>query len=334
MSRAWLAPLGGVYGLAASARAALYRCRVFPQARLASPVVSVGNLSVGGSGKTPVVARIAGLLRDAGQPVAILSRGYRGSFRGESLIVGDGSALLASAAEAGDEPVMLARSLPGVVVAVGTHRDRVGRAVLARFGPRVLLLDDGFQHLRLARDLDLLCADTADFADRPLPAGRLREFPKAARRADLVLLSGADDRALSRCAQRLGEARCLRVSRIPGGFWSLQGESRPAPLRPFLVAAIARPERFRADVETLVPSLAGAAFFRDHHAFTVGEVAALEKSAHPLGADAMVITAKDAVRFPAGAPAMPVLVLRMEVQIEPEARLLERLLASIEGRAA
>ncbi|HLA79042.1 MAG TPA: tetraacyldisaccharide 4'-kinase [Vicinamibacteria bacterium] len=334
MSRAWLAPLGGLYGLGAAARVALYRRRLLSQAHLPSPVISVGNLSVGGSGKTPVVARIAELLQDAGQPVAILSRGYRGSFRGESLIVGDGSQVLAGAAEAGDEPVMLARSLPGVVVAVGRRRDLVGKAVLQRFGPRVLVLDDGFQHLRLARDLDILCLDAADLSDRPLPAGRLREFPRAAWRADLILLSGADDRRRARCAQRLGEGRCLPIRRIPRGFFGLDGESRPAPLRPFLVAAIARPERFRADVDTLVPSLAGSAFFRDHHPFTVAEVAELDRRARSLGADALVTTAKDAVRFPSAASALPVLVLRTEARAEPEERLWERLLAAIGRRAA
>src|SRR5207245_11240387 len=139
--------------------------------RLASPVISIGNLAVGGRGKTPLVELAAGWLRDAGRPVAILSRGYGGSFRGEALVVSDGERVLAGAAAAGDEPVMLARALPGVVVAVGRDRGRLGRIVESRFGPRVCLLDDGFQHLRLARDLDVVCVEAEDLADRPLPAG-------------------------------------------------------------------------------------------------------------------------------------------------------------------
>ena len=329
MRRAWLAPLGGVYGLAAAARVALYRKGLFATIRLEAPVVSVGNLSVGGSGKTPVVARIAELLRDAGQPVAILSRGYRGSFRGDWLLVSDGHAVLASVGEAGDEPVMLARSLPGVVVAVGPRRDQVGRAVLERFRSRALVLDDGFQHLRLARDLDVLCLDASDLGDRPLPAGRLREFPRAAGRADLVLLSGADDDQVAACAQRMGESRCLRLSRVPQGFFGLQGERQPAPLCPFLVAAVARPQRFRTDLDRLVPRVAGQAFFRDHHPFTAEEVRELGTRAGRLGADALVITAKDAVRFPAQASELPVLVLRIAARIEPEERFREQLLAVI-----
>ena len=141
--------LGAPFATAAALRVAAYRWGLLPQARLAGPVVSVGNLSLGGSGKTPIVRRVAELLSAAGKPVAILSRGYRGSFRGAALLVSDGSSVLATSEQAGDEPVMLARSLPGVVVAVGPRRDVVGRRVEERFGPRTHVLDDGFQHLSL-----------------------------------------------------------------------------------------------------------------------------------------------------------------------------------------
>src|SRR5262249_56083068 len=138
-----------------------------------------------------VVAGRGSVRRDEGLPVAVLSRGYGGRFRGEALVVGDGSTVLASADEAGDEPVMLARALPGVVVAVGRRRHAVGRAVEARFGRRVHVLDDGFQHLRLARDLDLVCLDVHDPADRPLPAGPPRARPAALARAARLPLTRA-----------------------------------------------------------------------------------------------------------------------------------------------
>ena len=159
--RAWLAPLGAVFGGATTLRAALYRRGVLADTRLGSPVISIGNLAMGGRGKTPLVELTATLLRDAGRPVAVLSRGHGGDFRGDVLVVGDGTRVLAEAAQAGDEPVMLARALPGVVVAVGRDRARAGRAVEAAMGPRVFVLDDGFQHLRLARDLDIVCVDAA-----------------------------------------------------------------------------------------------------------------------------------------------------------------------------
>ena len=320
---ALLAPLGALYGAGAAARAAAYRRGWVGRARLAGPVISVGNLSVGGSGKTPVVARLAEMLRDAGRPVAVLSRGYRGSFGGECLVVGDGRSVLADAAEAGDEPVMLARSLPGVVVAVGRKRDRVGRAVEARFGPRVHLLDDGFQHLRLFRDLDVVCVAARDLADRPLPAGRLRETPAALARADLILLD-ADDAAVAALAARHPQ-RVLRLRRSVMGFFGLDGGERPAPARPFLLSGIARPERFHCDVTPRVGHVAGTVAFPDHHAYSGEDMAGVEARARAAGADALVTTAKDAVRLPPSS--LPVLVLRVASVVDDEERLRERVLA-------
>lgn len=322
MTGALLAPLGALYGAAAAARATAYRRGWLPQARLAGPVISVGNLSVGGSGKTPVVALVAGMLREAGHPMAVLSRGYGGSFRGDCLVVSDGQKVFADASAAGDEPVMLARSLPGIVVAVGRRRDRVGHAVEARFGPRVHVLDDGFQHLRLGRDLDLVCASARDILDRPLPAGRLRESPSALARADLILLD-ADDAALHRLAAAHG-GRVLRLRRRVLGFFGPDGAERPAPARPFLLSGIARPERFHSDVTPRVVHVAGTAAFGDHHAFTPQELAGVESRARQAGADAVVTTAKDAVRLPPGS--LPLLVLRIAAEVDDEARLRDRVL--------
>ena len=328
--------LGRAFGALASLRVAAYRRGLLPRVRLAGPVVSVGNLGVGGSGKTPVVLRVAEILRDAGEPVAVLSRGYRGSFRGEALVVSDGSRVLAGAAEAGDEPVMLARALPGVVVAVGARRDAVGRAVEARFGRRVHVLDDGFQHLRLERDLDLVCLDARDLEDRPLPAGRLRERPSALDRADLVLitrLEAATEAELAALEARLGAGRTLRVGRRVTGWRALDGRPAPAPARAFLLAAIARPERFERDVAASGVAVAGRAFFRDHHRFRPGDLAAVTAQARAAGADAIATTAKDAVRLEGLDPGLPVVVLGIAAELADEARLRERLLA-VARRAA
>jgi tetraacyldisaccharide 4'-kinase len=328
--QALLAPLGAAFGAAAALRVALYRHAWLAGARLGGPVISVGNLSVGGNGKTPVVARLAALLREAGLPVAILSRGYGGSFRGEALIVSDGTRLDASAALAGDEPVLLARTLPGVIVAVGPRRDLVGRHVEARFGRVVHLLDDGFQHLRLQRDLDLLCVDALDAADRPMPAGRLREFPSASARADLVLLTRSDQAPPERLAAleaRFGRERAFRVRRRIDGFADLDGRPADAPARAWLVSGIARPEVFEADVAARVGRVVGHAAFRDHHRFTREEIAAVTERARAAGAGTLVTTAKDAVRLPDIEPGLPWRVLRLAVEIEDEARLRERVLA-------
>jgi tetraacyldisaccharide 4'-kinase len=329
--------LGSAFGALASLRVAAYRRGLLARARLAGPVVSVGNLGVGGSGKTPVVARTAAILRDAGLPVAVLSRGYGGSFRGDALVVSDGARVLAGATEAGDEPVMLARELPGVVVAVGPRRDVVGRRVEERFGRRVHVLDDGFQHLRVARDLDLLCLDVGDLDDRPLPAGHLRERPSAADRADLVLLTrteAASETELSALESRLGPGRCFRVSRRVAGWSTLAGTPAAPPARAFLLAAIARPERFAADVARCGVEVVGRSFFRDHHRFRADELASVAERARADGAQAIVTTAKDAVRLESPWPPDPaVLVMTIAAEIADEDRLRARLLA-VAGKAA
>jgi len=326
----WLAPLGALYGGVAAARAALYSRGVFSQSRLAGPVISVGNLSVGGTGKTPVVARVAEILRDEGLPVAVLSRGYRGSFRGEALVVGDGSSVLVGADVAGDEPVMLARALRGVVVAVGPRRDRVGRVVEARFGPRVHLLDDGFQHLRLARDLDLVCVAAGELEDQPLPAGRLRENPAALGRAHAVLL---EDPTVPLPASLAGGVETYRVSRRTAGFVDPRGEARSAPSRPFLFSGIARPERFEADLRACAGSIAGTRSFPDHHRFTATELRDVFDRARASGADAVVTTAKDIVRIGEAPTTLPLLVLCISAAIDDEPRLRQRLLG-VARRAA
>ncbi len=332
--------LASAYGALAALRVAAYRRGVLPRARLLGPVISVGNLSVGGNGKTPVVRRVAEILREEGLPVAVLSRGYGGSFAGDALVVSDGSAVLASAEAAGDEPVMLARALPGVVVAVGRRRDAVGRAVEALFGPRVHILDDGFQHLRLERDLDLLCLDVRDLEDRPLPQGRLRESPAAAGRADIVMLTrleAASEPEIRALEERLGGERTFRVRRRPAGFVTLDGTAVAPPARPFLLAAIARPERLETDVQATGAMVAGRAFFRDHHAFRPGELRDVVAAARASGADAVVTTEKDAVRLapvlagrlPAVSEELltrPLLVFRIAAEIEGEERFRERLL--------
>ncbi len=329
--------LGTAFGAIAALRVEAYRRGLLPRHRLASPVVSVGNLGIGGSGKTPVVQRVAEILTAAGEPVAVLSRGYGGRFSGEALVVSDGTSVLASAAEAGDEPVMLARSLPGVVVAVGTRRDVVGRAVEARFGRRVHVLDDGFQHLRLERDLDLVCLDVRDLEDEPLPAGRLRERPAALARADLVLLTrleAASEPELRALETRLGPERSFRVERRLAGWRTLRGAETAPPARAFLLAAIARPERIEQDVTKAGIAVVGRAFFRDHHRFRTDELGAAAEQARAAGAEAIVTTAKDAVRLEGlPQPGLPVIVLRVEARVSDEPRLRELLLAAVRSAA-
>ena len=331
--------LGRLFGAAARLRLEAYRRRVFPRFRLAGPVVSIGNLSVGGSGKTPVVRRVAERLREEGRGVAVLSRGYGGRFRGATLVVSDGERVLAGAAEAGDEPVMLARSLPGVVVAVGPRRDVVGREVEARFGRRVHVLDDGFQHLRLERNLDVVCLDVRDLDDRLLPAGRLREGPEALDRADVILLTRLEavtEEGLRALEARLGPERTFRVSRHVVGWRTLDGDEAPAPTRALLFAGIARPERFATDAAASGTEVVARAFFTDHHCYHAGEIETLAARARAAGAVALATTAKDAVRLEGLVPealGLPILVLHIAVSFSDEGRFSRRLLEAVEGAA-
>ena len=320
--------IGFPFRVASRLRHAAYAAGLLQAERLAGPVISVGNLASGGRGKTPVVARIASWLREDGHAVAVLSRGYRGAFRGDLLIVSDGERTLATAAEAGDEPVMLAQELPGVVVAVGKRRAQVGRAVSERFGPRAFVLDDGFQHLALARDLDIVCVAPQDVTGTPSD-GWLREGKRALDRADLILLLADDgpEEGQQALRQDLGASRTFLLRRRSQGFFGRDRREKGAPRRPYLLAGIARPERFLADVRALSGETAGSAFFRDHHAFREAELLEVARKAGAAGADALVTTAKDEVRLPAAfaPPGLPVLVLRVGVEIENDGALRERL---------
>lgn len=325
--RPWLGPLGSAFGALAAARVSLHRSGLLRAARLSGPVVSVGNLSLGGSGKTPVVAWIAERLAREGVPVAVLSRGYAGRFAGDALVVGDGTRIEADAAECGDEPLMLARRLPGVVVAVGRRRVLAGRAVEARFGRRLHLLDDGFQHLALHRDLDVVCLDPADLDDRPLPAGRLRERPEALARADVVLIGGEPRDPARLPALGVAAERVHRMRRRPAALLDAAG----APVTPagpvLLLSGIARPERFAEDARGFGLQVVGHAAFADHHAFSEAELRDVEAQARAHGAVLVVTTEKDAARLAGTRLGLPLATLRLELAIDGEESFLERLRA-------
>jgi tetraacyldisaccharide 4'-kinase len=267
-------------------------------------VVSIGNLHWGGAGKTPLVAAVARHLRDAGWHVAILSRGYRSEGRGVRVVsTGDGPLL--GPLVAGDEPVLLAGELPGVGVVVDPDRYQAGRHALERLDPvpDIFLLDDGFSHVRLHRDLDLLVFPVADpFAGGRLPpGGRLREPLASAAVADAVLLTGA------RPGQGAALARALEPFGFAGPGFASSVEAGPArrgqntllapPAKVLLVCAIARPERFRGTVEASGYEVVGDLRFPDHHAYPDRTLARIEAAFESTGADVVLTTTKDRVKL-------------------------------------
>lgn len=336
-------PLSASYATVARARRAWYERRPERRRQLGCPVVSVGNLTVGGSGKTPVVAAVAELLREAGYAPAILSRGYRRRSSDGVVVVSDRERVLVDVEASGDEPQMLARRLPGVPVLVSADRALAGTLAQRRFGADVLVLDDGFQHLGVARAVDLLLMTQTDFQEGVLPTGRLREPLDAARRAHAILVPAGAGEAAD-LARRAGVADGFTVRSTFEPLRRVSPFGAPLltqPRRVIAVAAIARPQRFFDALRELGYDVAKEIAFRDHHWFTQADVTRIEADPSTASTDAIVMTEKDAVRWGAlsgvdGLSASSVLTtyLPMRVHVEPPDAFRDWLLARVRGAAA
>jgi tetraacyldisaccharide 4'-kinase len=316
--------LSAAYGAAATWRRRWYAGGPARTRHLASPVISVGNLRVGGTGKTPTVECLVRLLVERGERPAILSRGYarEKASRGVT-VVADHEQVLADVAHSGDEPLLLARALPGVPVLVCADRYRAGVAAEARLGATVHVLDDGFQHVQLGRDIDLLLVDEDDLADRVLPAGRLREPIANAAVADAVIVPGATAAVARDVATRLGIDQAFTLTRTLGPARMLQPDagSSVSGRRVFAVAGIARPERFFSQLEQSGFHVVGTRGFKDHHRFDAEDLARIGESIRTTGADAVATTEKDAVRLESlTRPDFPIMVIPLLAEIEPRDR--------------
>ncbi|HVS52067.1 MAG TPA: tetraacyldisaccharide 4'-kinase [Opitutaceae bacterium] len=344
---AFLQALSWLFNGIAQARLWLYRHRILHDQPLGCLVVVVGNLTVGGTGKTPVVEKFARALRDRGRKVAILSRGYKSkappfwkkwwwsltqAAEPPPRIVSDGTRVLLDSEQAGDEPFMLARNLPGVIVLVDKNRVKAGAFAIKKFGCDTLVLDDGFQYLPLKGRLNLLLVDkTNPFGNgHLLPRGILREPIKHLKRASYVFLTksnGQRDAELERlieehnpgvdiieCVhrpqylQRFGAAPDAPDAREPLAF--LKGK------RVFAFSGIATPESFEKFLRDLGALLVGRERFLDHYRFAEEDLAELFAAAQREGADCVVTTEKDAVRINERyAGALPFFYLRLEIDI-------------------
>ena len=316
-------PLAPIYARAAAWRRAWYSRHPEARRRLARPVISVGNLAVGGSGKTPVVAALARWLLSAGERPSILSRGYARK-RGVDgvVVVSDRERVLEPAARSGDEPQMLARALPGVPLLTGAERFVAGCIAERRLDCTIHLLDDGFQHVRLHRDVDLLVVSRDDLDDAVLPAGRLRESLDAARTADALLVTGSDP-DLAELSARLHVGPAFRVVPSLGAPRLVEPFGAIMPrtgMRAVAVAGIARPRRFFDAARAHGWEVTREIEFRDHHWFTRRDLDRMLAAARAENADVILTTEKDAVRLldvPLG-PIPPTFVyLPMTVAIEP-----------------
>ncbi len=337
--QAFLVPLSPLYGRVMALRAALYAGGWLTSRRLRRPVVCVGNLTTGGSGKTPLVIKIAVELSRHGLRPVIVSRGYGRASEATVHVVADTDAVLLDPQEAGDEPYLMAQKLPGTPVVVGSDRFAAGQEALRRFDSDVLIMDDGFQHLRLRRDADILLLDGTEFRTeaRCLPGGNLREGPAAAERADLIVLTCNPSRETTEALHRWAPQVPVHRARFNTPFvHSLpDGERSPAAiLQGKIVAAfagIARPQRFFASLQQIGARVALTRSFPDHHAYRPAELDTLQRDAQNARAQFLVTSEKDAVRLPHWQPPMPLLALELSVTLDDEDHFLSRLIGLIRG---
>lgn len=297
-----LAPLGQVYALIQQLRAGLYRVGLMKGLRLPRPVISIGNITAGGTGKTPVTAYIARLLLKQGYKVAVLSRGYGGSLEGQAVVVSDGVTVMLGPRECGDEPYLLASTIPGLMVVIGTDRYDAGQLAMQQLLPDVFLLDDGFQHLRLYRDMNILLLDCAKpFGNGwTLPAGLLREPASAARRADLIIMTRCPE-GTSITPQASGKPAFAASHRLVDAL-PLLGD-KPVSLaalqsfRFLAFAGIADPEFFFSGLRDRGINIVQTLSFPDHAGYDQARFEAIKVAMQSSGAEYAITTEKDGVKL-------------------------------------
>jgi tetraacyldisaccharide 4'-kinase len=318
---------GALYGLGGALRNAGYDARVLPVRRVrGAAVISVGNLRAGGSGKSPLALHLAGRLVELGHRPALLLRGYRGRMEHRGGAVSDGAGPLVGADLAGDEAVVAARRLDGAIVRVGADRVASARAAVDD-GADAIVLDDGFQHRRIGRDLDLLLVAPEDLdpATARLPLGPLREPADSADRADLLV-------GLERDWQGRDDAPDVLIRYAPIGlvdrWWAFEPLDFRRGARVQLLAGVARPERFTETAKDAGFEVVGTSWFRDHHGFDERDIERVEGQARRAGAELMLTTEKDLARLEQLQTSLPLRALRIDVRVVRGERLLDRFLKS------
>ncbi len=301
-------PFSALYAKLTAFRKSLFDQGVYSSHSLGAPTISIGNITVGGTGKTPMVAHVAAFLAEKGEKVCVISRGYKRENPKARVLVSDGESVLADSRSAGDEPLELANRLIGKAVVIA-DRDRVAAAswALERFSPTVFVLDDAFQHFRAKRDLDIVLVDaTNPFGNRKtLPFGILREPLDELQRADLIVITRSNLVDAMRIAEIEAEikdhANCpiIRSRNEFDRFQTVTGAptDRPSGRRSFAFCAIGNPSNFFDQLRFEEFEIAGTRSFGDHHVYSQGDVDAIRNEAQSAGADLLITTGKDAVKL-------------------------------------
>jgi tetraacyldisaccharide 4'-kinase len=309
-------PLSALFGVGVALRNTLFDKNILRASRLGKPVISVGNLSVGGSGKTPFVIALGELLANHGIRYDVLSRGYRRTTRGVRVVDRDGAP-----SEFGDEPLLIARRLR-VPVIVGESRHEAGRVAEKQFNSALHILDDGFQHRSLVRDFDIVLLTAEDFQDRLLPAGRLRESLSSLERADAVVV--AKDVVVQHPALTGKHLWRIRRELVIAG----------APQNPVVFCGIARPKQFFEQLRQIGVNPVAEVVFRDHHPYSLADVERLRSLRRERGAEGFITTEKDAVNLgPLMAELKPFSAVVLRVIFESPADVVDTVLTRIAEQA-
>jgi tetraacyldisaccharide 4'-kinase len=308
-----------IYGWAVLFKLALYKCGILKQHKLACHVISLGNITVGGTGKTPTAQRLATIIRDVGYRVVILNRGYRAGWRGQIGLVSDGKKIYMSASEAGDEAYLLAKSLPGVSVVIGRNRIVTGEYAVNELKADVIILDDGFQHWKLARDLDIVLIDSLNMFGNKfmLPRGTLREPLSNLARAQVFLLTKVDQsthdaRDVIHDTLNQYNSKALVVESIhkPRCFVEIEEWYKGMCIKDVALesvhgqkvlafSAIGNPSSFEQTILDLGVTEVCGVRYADHHDYTMAEMQYIMQRAVDEKVYALVTTEKDAVKIPA-----------------------------------
>jgi tetraacyldisaccharide 4'-kinase len=335
-------PLTALYAQVVRVRVALYRCRILKSVRVTRKVISIGNLTVGGTGKTPLTVLLTELMREQGQSVAVLSKGYKRRAGNSVELVSDGTKILLDADRSGDEAQWLARKLKNSPVVVGSPKWRAARWIEDHLPVQWIVVDDGFQHLKLWRDRNILLLDAARPFDngRVIPLGRLREPPEGIRRADIVVCVGSPNtppgsissdklKELSPSSEWFSAYReCLGVSTLEDENIGPIGQIIAKKLLAF--CGLGQPEQFFEDLGRQDLTIVDTLTFPDHHRYGRRNVREILMRAGARGAEALITTSKDAMNLPPRAFGnWPCFIYEMKMTIDDEPRFLRALLNPI-----
>ena len=333
-----LPPLSALYGVITRTRLSMYRRGTFRTTKLSQPVISVGNITTGGTGKTPLVEWIARTLANNGRTVAVLTRGYGRERPNDRVLVSDGQAVFSTPEQAGDEAFLLATNLKSVAAVISdANRIAAARDAVKHLHTNCFVLDDGFQHLRLARDLDIVTIDATNpwGGGRLLPEGRLREPLTGLARADAIVLTRVDQ--ISDAGQIQEELKKFATCPVftarmkTRAITALNSNESTVPTPIGVFCGVGNPQSFFTHVEREGYNPVFKKALRDHQTYSQQLIDSIITSAEQSGARSLLTTTKDAVKLRSLSLRLPVFSVNVEISIDDEATFTQLILESLKS---